>query len=79
VKAGVSMHFVTEKYDEGPLFFALPLEILPTDDAETLAKRVNEAEHKWQPIVTNAVLQGQISWDGVNPHSLDNKFKPDMM
>ena len=79
IKAGVSMHFVTEKYDEGPLFFAMPVDILPTDDAETLAKRVNEAEHKWQPIVTNAVVNNLISWDGSNPQSLDNRFKPDII
>ena len=50
--SAVSMHFVTEKYDEGPLFFSQSVPILPDDTAESLAKRVNEAEHKWQPIIT---------------------------
>lgn len=68
--SAVSMHFVTEKYDEGPLFFSQSVPILPNDTAETLAKRVNEAEHKWQPIVTEKVLSGEISWDGKNPLSL---------
>jgi phosphoribosylglycinamide formyltransferase 1 len=68
--SAVSMHFVTEKYDEGPLFFSQSVPILPDDTAETLAKRVNEAEHKWQPIITQKVLSGQISWDGKNPSSL---------
>jgi len=68
--SAVSMHFVTENYDEGPLFFSQSVPILPDDTAETLAKRVNEAEHKWQPIITNKVLQGEISWDGQNPQSL---------
>jgi hypothetical protein len=35
-----------------------------------LAARVLEAEHKWQPIITNKVLIGEISWDGQNPESL---------
>jgi phosphoribosylglycinamide formyltransferase-1 len=62
--SAVSMHFVTEKYDEGPLFFSQSVPILQDDTAETLAKRVNEAEHKWQPIITDKVLSGEISWDG---------------
>lgn len=68
--SAVSMHFVTEKYDEGPLFFSHQVEILPSDTAETLAKRVLAAEHKWQPTITNKVLHGQISWDGHNPSSI---------
>jgi phosphoribosylglycinamide formyltransferase-1 len=64
------MHFVTEKYDEGPLFFSQSVPILPDDTVETLAKRVNEAEHKWQPIITQKVLSNQISWNGKNPNSL---------
>lgn len=68
--SAVSMHFVTEKYDEGPLFFSHQVEILPDDSAETLAKRVLAAEHKWQPVITNKVLHGEISWDGHNPSSL---------
>jgi len=68
--SAVSMHFVTEKYDEGPLFFSQSVPILPDDTADTLAKRVNEAEHKWQPIITEKVLTGEISWDGQNPKTL---------
>lgn len=68
--SAVSMHFVTEKYDEGPLFFSQSVPILEDDTAETLAKRVNEAEHKWQPVITQKVLSGEISWDGKDPSSL---------
>ncbi|HYC34493.1 MAG TPA: formyltransferase family protein [Candidatus Paceibacterota bacterium] len=71
VKAGVSMHFVTDKYDDDAgLFFRKSVEILPDDTVETLAKRVNEVEHKWQPIMTNKVVTGEISWDGKNSASL---------
>jgi phosphoribosylglycinamide formyltransferase-1 len=68
--SAVSMHFVTEKYDEGPVFFQMPVPILPDDTAKSLAKRANEAEHKWQPIITNDVLHGRIRWDGIHPESL---------
>ncbi len=75
--SAVSMHFVTEKYDEGPLFFSQPVPILPDDTADTLAKRVNEAEHKWQPIITDKVLCGEISWDGRDPKTLHVPEKTD--
>lgn len=68
--SAVTMHFVTEKYDKGPVFFCHPVEIFPDDTAETLAKRVNEAEHKYQPIITDLVVNGEISWDGRDPKTL---------
>ncbi len=69
--SGVSMHFVTPKYDEGPVFFRRKVPILPDDTPETLAKRVNEMEHKWQPIITNKVVNGEISWDGMDKGTLN--------
>lgn len=68
--SAVSMHFVTECYDEGPLFFHYPVAIRPTDTADTLATRVNAFEHAWQPYITNLVLQGKIAWNGADPATL---------
>ncbi len=68
--SAINMHFVTEEYDKGPTFFSLPIEILPDDTAETLFKRANAMEHKWQPIMTSKVVNGEIGWDGKDPSSL---------
>jgi len=73
--SAVSMHFVTEKYDEGPLFFEAKVEILPTDTAETLGKRVNAMEHKWQAQITDKVIHGEIGWDGKDRASLFGAIK----
>lgn len=73
-ESAITMHFVTEGYDRGPVFFSHSVPIMPDDTVETLAKRANEAEHKWQPIVTNQVLSGEISWDGVDPESLKSPY-----
>ena len=54
------MHFVDEKYDRGPILFALPVPIEPGDTPETLAAKVNRAEHEWQPRVLNYVVHGQV-------------------
>lgn len=66
----VTMHFVTEKYDEGPVFFRHPVRIARNDTPETLAEKVKEAEHIFQPTVTEMVVNGEIRWDGKNPKSL---------
>jgi len=68
--SAVTMHFVTEEYDKGPVFFRYPILIRPNDDADSLGTRVNKIEHGWQFFVTNLVVTGQIHWDGKNPQSL---------
>ncbi len=68
--AGISMHFVTPVYDEGAVFFRRSVPILPDDTPETLAKRVNDMEHKWQSVITSLVVNGKISWNGHDPSSL---------
>jgi folate-dependent phosphoribosylglycinamide formyltransferase PurN len=73
--SAVSMHFVTEGYDRGPVFFQKEVAIAPDDTAETLAKKVNVVEHEWQSIVTNDVLHGRISWDGSDPLSLVTPYE----
>jgi len=68
--SAVSMHFVTEEYDRGPVFFRLPVEILPTDTPDDIGARVNKAEHEWQARITDHVVNGRIGWDGKDPRSL---------
>ena len=69
-ESAVSMHFVTDKYDDGPCFLNHPIAIMPDDTAESLAQRVNEAEHRLQWLFTQYVLEGRIYWDGEDPTSL---------
>lgn len=58
--SAVTMHFVDAVYDRGPIIFALPIPIEPGDTPETLAAKVNRAEHEWQPRVLNYVVHGQV-------------------
>ena len=69
-RSEVCMHFVTEEYDQGPIFFRYPVVIRYGETADQLGARVNKIEHAWQSFVTNLVVQGQIHWDGENPESL---------
>jgi phosphoribosylglycinamide formyltransferase-1 len=69
-RSAVCMHFVTPKYDDGPIFFRKEVKIWTNDSPDTLGARVNEFELCWQPIITNLVVQREIRWDGRDPDSL---------
>ena len=75
--SAVTMHFVTEEYDRGPVFFRMPVPIEPGDTAETLAARVNRTEHEWQPVVTSKVIRGEIAWDGWSSIVRGADIRPD--
>ena len=59
-QSAFTMHFVTEKYDEGPIIFQMPVLIRKDDTPEILAQRVNEKERAWQSFVLNLVVSGHI-------------------
>jgi len=58
----VTMHFVTEEYDLGPICFAYLVEIFPTDDADSIQKRVNISEHYWQSRVLYLIVHDDIKY-----------------
>jgi len=62
--SAVTMHFVDAVYDRGPIISALPVPLEPGDTPETLAAKVNRAEHVWQPRVLNYVVHGCVRLAG---------------
>ena len=46
---GCSVHVVTAELDAGPLLGQVPVAVLPTDDADSLARRVLMAEYQLYP------------------------------
>ena len=61
-QSAVTMHFVDDvAFDHGPTIFQMPVLIRPDDDAEILAKRLNEKERAWQSHILNLVVHGCIS------------------
>ncbi|MDD5031829.1 MAG: formyltransferase family protein [Patescibacteria group bacterium] len=65
-QSAVTMHFVDERYDHGPIIFQLPVLIRPDDTPETLAGRVNEKERAWQSYILNLVVSGHIRLQDVS-------------
>ena len=43
-KSGATLHFINEKYDEGPIISRIYVEVVPDDTVRTLADRVQFAE-----------------------------------
>ena len=74
-ESGCSMHFVTDEYDRGPVFFEYRIPLTPDMSADDIAQAVNRVEHVWQPRLTHLVVHGLISWDGRDPLTLK---KPDI-
>lgn len=69
-ETGISMHFVTDTYDRGPIFFEHRIPLRKGMSSEDVQKVVQEAEHEWQPKITNMVVRGEIRWDGKDPATL---------
>ncbi len=67
---GISMHFVTDEYDRGPVFFEYKIPYQKGISKETVAELVHTAEHEFQPKITSMVVNGMISWDGKDPTSV---------
>jgi formyltetrahydrofolate-dependent phosphoribosylglycinamide formyltransferase len=55
--SGVTVHFVDERYDTGPILVQWPVPVLPGDTAESLAARVLAVEHRLLPLAVEQVAR----------------------
>ena len=72
---GVSIHFVTEELDGGPLVIQAKVAVEVDDDEKSLARRVQTKEHLLYPITVRWFLQGRLKLEGDQP-KLDNQPLP---
>ncbi|MEX0963320.1 MAG: phosphoribosylglycinamide formyltransferase [Pseudohongiellaceae bacterium] len=72
---GVSVHFVTEELDGGPVIAQESITIEPGDDAESLAERIHQKEHLLYPAVVSWFAAGRLRLDG-NSAYLDEDLLP---
>lgn len=61
---GASVHFVTTGLDSGPLIIQARVPILTGDDADTLAARVLEQEHRILPTAIRWFAEGRLTIEG---------------
>jgi phosphoribosylglycinamide formyltransferase 1 len=60
---GVSVHFVTEELDGGPVVVQAKVPILDNDTAQTLAKRVHEQEHIIYPLAVKWFSEQRLTME----------------
>lgn len=61
---GVTVHFVDEKVDHGPIVAQVPVPIEGDDDEESLHRRIQREEHRLYPGVVRALARGELTVEG---------------
>lgn len=73
---GVSVHFVTEELDGGPVVIQAIVPVLEDDDASTLQKRVQQQEHVIYPIAVKWFVEGRLKMSSQGEATLDGEVIP---
>jgi phosphoribosylglycinamide formyltransferase 1 len=58
--SGCTVHFVVPDMDSGPIIVQEAVPVLPDDDADSLAARILEAEHRCYPQALRLIAEGRV-------------------
>jgi phosphoribosylglycinamide formyltransferase 1 len=61
---GVTVHFVDDGVDSGPIIAQEAVQVRDDDSWDTLEERIHDAEHRLLPAAVRALLAGRITVDG---------------
>jgi len=61
---GVTVHFVDEKMDHGPIILQKYVEIKENDSLETLGAKIHKVEHKIYPEAVRLFAEGKLKVEG---------------
>lgn len=61
---GVTVHFVDEKLDDGPIILQKAVDIKDDDDEEALLERVHKEEHRLYPEAIRLFAAGRLKIEG---------------
>jgi phosphoribosylglycinamide formyltransferase-1 len=65
--SGVTVHFVDEGMDTGPVILQRAIELTDTDDVATVAARLHAVEHELLPAAIRLIAAGRVRFDAANP------------
>ena len=68
---GVTVHFVDEEVDHGPIVAQSAVKVLPDDDLHVLEARIHGAEHRLLPLAVRALLEGRLKVEGRRVHVVE--------
>jgi phosphoribosylglycinamide formyltransferase-1 len=61
---GVTVHFVDEQMDHGPIILQKSVEIEETDTLESLEAKIHKVEHKIYPKAVQLFIEGKLKIEG---------------
>ena len=61
---GVTIHFVDDKMDHGPIIMQEALRIKATDTCEILQQKIHSVEHRLYPKAIDLLVQGKLKVEG---------------
>ncbi len=64
---GVTVHFVDEGVDSGPIIFQRPVEVPQSRDWDELEERIHATEHELLPEAIRMIAAGRVRFDPSNP------------
>ncbi|WP_179375396.1 phosphoribosylglycinamide formyltransferase [Winogradskyella wichelsiae] len=56
-ETGITIHYVNENYDEGAVIFQAKCDVLPTDSADDVAKKIHLLEMEHFPLIVDKLLK----------------------
>jgi phosphoribosylglycinamide formyltransferase 1 len=62
--SGCTVHYVVPELDAGPIIVQEAVPVLPDDDADALAARILEAEHRCYPEALKLIAEGRVEVTG---------------
>lgn len=57
---GITIHFVNEEYDKGPIIFQKAINILPDDNIKSIQDKIHKLEYFYYPFVLTMIFDGII-------------------
>jgi phosphoribosylglycinamide formyltransferase-1 len=73
---GVTVHFVDEGVDSGPIILQQPVPIPPDRDRAALEDAIHATEHALFPEAIRMIAQGRVRVDEENPHLVHINSEP---
>lgn len=59
---GITIHYIDEGVDTGPIIAQATTEVLPSDTLESIEAKVHQLEHYWYPKVLAEIMQKGVSF-----------------
>jgi phosphoribosylglycinamide formyltransferase-1 len=60
-ESGMTIHWVTEEYDEGDVIFQASCAVKPDDEPEQIAQKVAQLEHRYYARTIDALIRDAVA------------------